>query len=105
MPIDIRAEHVITLREACELIPRRRAGKKAAIETLYRWTVRGCRGVRLETIQIGGTRGTSREALQRFFDALTAASPGYSPATSAEPQKVRFEAIERAKAACNAAGI
>ena len=31
----------------------------------------GCRGVVLETIQVGGTRCTSREALQRFFENLS----------------------------------
>jgi hypothetical protein len=34
---------------------------------------KGCRGVVLETICIGGSRCTSAESLQRFFDAVTVA--------------------------------
>ena len=48
--------------------PRRQARELA---TLYRWATHGCRGVRLETIQIGGTKCTSQEALQRFFNRLS----------------------------------
>ena len=70
--IAISCESVISLSEAAKSLPRRRAGKKPNIATLYRWTNVGCRGVVLEFLQIGATRCTSREALQRFFDALTA---------------------------------
>ena len=42
------------------------------VATLYRWASHGCRGVRLETIQIGGTKCTSREALDRSFEELSA---------------------------------
>ena len=70
--IDISRESMISLSEAAKSLPRRRAGRKPNIATLYRWTTVGCRGVVLEFLQIGGTRCTSREAMQRFFDALTA---------------------------------
>ena len=57
-----------------------RGGRKAHVSTLYRWSDAGCKGIRLEAIQIGGTRCTSAEALQRFFSALTAqATPGALP--------------------------
>lgn len=85
MAIDVQEEQVISLREACGILPRRRAGKKPAIETLYRWSLRGCRGIRLETVQVGGTRCTSVEALQRFFDALTSAADAAQPALSTAP--------------------
>jgi len=57
-------------------LPRRRRGKKCHVSTLYRWASVGCRGVRLETVQIGATCCTSREALQRFFESLTANRSG-----------------------------
>lgn len=44
--------------------------------TLHRWRQRGIRGVRLETLLIGGARYTSTEALSRFFAATTAAADG-----------------------------
>src|SRR3954447_13983605 len=67
------SESLLTLAQAADELPRRRRGRKTHVSTIYRWTVSGCRGVILESIQIGGTRCTSREALQRFFDRLTSA--------------------------------
>jgi hypothetical protein len=71
MPIDTSSEKILTLGQAAAELPRRRRGRKTHISTLYRWTVSGCRGVILESIQIGATRCTSREALQRFFERLS----------------------------------
>lgn len=68
--IDMKTEAVVTFAQAADELPRRRRGRKCSASTLYRWSTIGCRGIRLETIQVGGTRCTSREALQRFFDAL-----------------------------------
>ena len=69
--IDPLTETLISLSDAAKLIPARRAGKRAHVSVLYRWTTSGCKGVILESIQVGGTRCTSREALARFFEALT----------------------------------
>jgi len=69
--ITIGTEQVVTLKDACALLPRRRRGKKPSVATLYRWATTGVRGVRLESIMVGGTRCTSIEAIQRFFDRLT----------------------------------
>ncbi len=69
--IDTTIETVLSLAQAADNLPRRRRGRKTHISTLYRWATVGCRGVILETIQIGATRCTSREALQRFFERLS----------------------------------
>jgi len=69
--IDIQKERVISLSKAKVQLPVRRAGKKPHLSCLYRWSTTGCRGVVLETIQIGGTRCTSIEAMQRFFERLS----------------------------------
>jgi hypothetical protein len=74
--IDIASESVFPLTQATNLVPRRRRGRKTNISTLYRWSQSGLRGECLETIQIGGTRCTSREALQRFFERLSRIRPG-----------------------------
>ena len=71
MAIDALTETIQSLHDATASCPKRH-GKKAHISTPYRWTTIGCRGVVLESIQIGGTRCTSREALARFFQRLTA---------------------------------
>ena len=59
--VDPSYESLITLTEATKGLPRRRRGKKPHVSTLYRWSTAGCRGVVLETIQIGGTRCTSKK--------------------------------------------
>ena len=72
--IDSRKEKVLSFKQAAELLPRRRRGKTPSPSTLYRWATTGLHGIRLETLCVGGSRCTSAEALQRFFERLTAAS-------------------------------
>ena len=72
--IDLESETIITAREACQRLPRRRAGRLTHPTTIARWMDEGIKGVRLEGIRIGTNRCTSMEALQRFFDRLTEAS-------------------------------
>jgi hypothetical protein len=73
--VDWLREHIVTFAQAADFLPRRRRGRKVAVSTLYRWTVTGCRGIVLESVQIGGTRCTSKEALARFFDRLSHPRP------------------------------
>lgn len=72
MPINLD-EKLLPLSEVAKYVPRRN-GKKVHISTLYRWSTTGCRGVLLETIQVGATRVSSREAVIRFIQELTAAA-------------------------------
>jgi hypothetical protein len=99
MTIDIATEQVVTLTHACKHLPQRRRGKRPALPTLYRWSNEGVNGVRLESIMVGGTRCTSVEALQRFFDALTAAADAEHSAAIVPPPltKSRQQAIEAAE--------
>lgn len=69
--IDLKTERVISFKDARRHLPRRRRGKRPSIETLYRWANPGLHGIKLETIQVGGTLCTSLEALQRFFEKLS----------------------------------
>lgn len=69
--IDIVTEKLFALTEANKRLPLRRGGKIINPATIYRWAQIGYRGTRLEVIQVGGTKCTSMEALQRFFDKLT----------------------------------
>jgi hypothetical protein len=41
------------------------------VSTYFRWVTRGVRGVRLETVKVGGATHTSKAAIQRFFRTLT----------------------------------
>jgi hypothetical protein len=57
---------------------------------------RGIRGVRLETVMIGGIRYTSCEALERFVAATTAAANGTTPPVRTSRQRQRdFAAAEK----------
>jgi len=74
--ISLQSETLIPVSEAPKHLPSRPSGKRVHISAVYRWIVRGVKGVRLESLKIGGGTYTSLEALQRFADALTArASP------------------------------
>ena len=97
MSIDPDTETIITLGEACRLVPPR--GISTAC--MARWIVTGVRGAVLETIRIGGRRLTSREALSRFFAAQNATG---TPAPQFTPSQ-RQRMAETANRACEAAGL
>ena len=80
-------------------LPRRRAGKKPNIATIFRWAQRGLRGVRLETLRVGGTLCTSEEALKRFFQHLT------GPTETSRLSKQRQREIDAATAELDREGI
>lgn len=86
MPINIDNETLLSLTEATKVLPRVN-GKRPAIATLWRWCRKGLRGVRLEYVRVGRSIATSREALNRFFNALAAldASPGLPENTPTIP--------------------
>ena len=89
MPIDPNSEQLISLSEAARHLPRQRAGKRPHVSCIYRWTTAGCRGVILESIQIGATRCTSKEALARFFRRLTTGDLADVPAVRSVAKRER----------------
>jgi hypothetical protein len=103
--IDITLEETFSLTEATKRLPCRRKGVKPNVATLYRWAQIGCRGVRLETICIGATRCTSMDALQRFFDALTAQAEHRSAPQAPRMTAARRKEIEAAERRLASAGI
>ena len=96
--IDVATEH---------LLPIPKAGKEMPGEphrsTVWRFALRGVRGVRLETVVCGGRRFTSREAIRRFIAATTAAANGEPPAR--QPTKKRLQDKADAKSILRRAGI
>ena len=98
MSIDIRNEELVAVSKAPALIPGR-PGRA----TVWRWVLTGVRGQRLETLLVGGRRYTSREAIERFIAATTAASNGEPAPTRTSRQRER--AIEQAERELAAAGI
>jgi hypothetical protein len=86
MAIDIKTEELRSLTQAAGKLRIRREGKQPHVATLYRWATVGLHDVVLETVQVGGTRCTSLEALQRFFERLAAEkSSATSTTTSSNP--------------------
>ncbi len=69
MPINIDRERLLTLSAAAVSLPHR-----PHISTIGRWVQSGCRGVKLESVLLGGRRYTSKEALQRFIERTTSAA-------------------------------
>ena len=75
--IDIQNESIIAFRDL-PAWTEENLGTRISPNTCHRWRLRGVRGIRLSTILIGGSRCTSVEALQRFFEASTQAQDGES---------------------------
>jgi len=95
-------ETILPPADAAKELPRRRRGRKTHVSTLYRWMTTGCRGVVLESIQVGGTRCTSRVALQRFFERLSGPDPTGPGGGHAGPVPVRRSAARRQRASAEA---
>jgi hypothetical protein len=76
--IDVSRESVLSFADAARFVGKLKGTKKVAFQTLFRWATKGCRGIVLETVFVGGSRCTSVQALQRFFTALTAVRMGQS---------------------------
>jgi len=90
--IDPLKESVLTYSQAARRLPKLRKDQPTHPTTIWRWATRGVRGVRLETVKVGGRTVTSFEALSRFFSALNRQSIcGNSVATSEHDEKVAAE--------------
>src|SRR5262245_23181031 len=74
--IDLATESILSLRDAAKLIPPARQGRPVSFQCILRWALDGAKTpsgerVRLEAIRLGGRWVTSREAIQRWAEALT----------------------------------
>lgn len=98
MSIDFDSENLITLAEACRRVP----PDGVSTATMARWIQRGIRGVKLQTIVIGGRRLTSIESLSRFFAAQNVGDTPAPPMISASQRRRLSEA---ARLALQEAGI
>lgn len=83
-------DNLIPLSQVPRIFPTRSNGKTVHISAVYRWAQRGVRGVRLETLKVGGTSYTSIEAVQRFAEELTRASrPSSGDLSEPAPSRAR----------------
>src|SRR5262245_15324137 len=96
--IDMHSEHMLSISAAARATP-----GKPHVSTLWRWINRGCRGVKLDALRVGGVRFTSKEALQRFAERVTAVANGQAIPTQTAHQRKRSEA--KADRILDAAGV
>lgn len=87
MSIDLSREAPIKFNEAAKLLLVLES--RPSHSTWWRWWRHGVHGVRLETIVFGGRRYTTKEAVQRFITATTAASIGELPPTRTPARRQR----------------
>ena len=101
--IDLVSERLVALTQVPKLseIPKLRGGKRPHVATIYRWAQNGVRGVKLETVRLGGTVCTSVEAIQRFVKQLSDPNATTSPS----PTKARQRQVEAAERQLSQAGI
>ena len=99
--IDVASENLVPLRDVPRCLPLRPNGKRLHISAVYRWTLRGIRGIVLETVRIGGTTYTSREAIQRFSERLTGPTPAQIPLPTMS--RIRQRQLDQASAAVSKA--
>ena len=92
--IDLTQEELVPIRDVPKHLPPRPTGKRVHVSAVYRWLLRGIRGIRLESLKIGGTTYTSKEALQRFADQLS--SPTHESSTTPATTLTRKRQIDRA---------
>ena len=86
--IDIQNEHLITRREAAKLLTPR-GHRPMHPGSLYRWMLKGKRGVVLESTVVGTQRMTRIDAIQRFSDLLSIRSGGQPTHAQERARKIR----------------
>ena len=68
--MNFKKEKPISLAESARYFP-----KRPSTSSLWRWSTRGVRGVRLESFCIGGKRYTTEKAVGRFLSTLNLRVP------------------------------
>lgn len=87
-------DNLISLQEAAKLVPGRDGGH-VCYETIRKWAKFGIRGVKLETLPIGGRLRTTPEAMQRFFEQLAGEPLHRTPESEAEQARIDRESLRR----------
>ena len=73
--INSETETLILPKDVCRMFPGR-SGKGISLSTVWRWMIHGRRRQKLDSLIVGGTRYTSREAVQRFVAGLNGGQSG-----------------------------
>ncbi len=65
-PMQLLTEDLLGMNEVPPVLQ-----KRVNVSTVWRWANRGIKGVKLETIKLGGKTLTSQQALTRFIEKTT----------------------------------
>src|SRR5438094_291072 len=93
--IDPLTEEILTFAQATQRLPHLQRERPVHVSTLWRWAMQGLRGIKLDSLKIGGTRVTSAEALQRFIAALNAATPPADPTPGGRHEEALDRELDR----------
>ena len=91
--IDVNEETLLTAKDARKELPGR-----PSINTIYRWFWKGVRGIKLESVRVGGRVYTSKEACHRFVLAS-------SQVPTADERSAERDAIRQAQQFLDVAGV
>jgi hypothetical protein len=96
--IDLRQfteERPLSLPAAASYIGKLTGAAKPNVSTLWRWCMKGCKGVKLDSICIGGKRYVTVSAIARFIEArsLPLAPHGTTAAASPRPTLPHVERL------------
>ena len=103
MNSELLNEEIISLATAAKMLPGSRGAKHVSPATMFRWCSDGITSaagerVRLEHIRAGGRLLTTKQAMMRFLEALTAvpdAAPVRSPAQRRRDSQKAAKELEK----------
>ena len=72
------------------------AGRRPNLSTTWRWSTKGCKGIRLETVVFGGKRLTTVAMVEAFLSATTQARNAMYETQVVAPSKSREKQIAKA---------
>jgi hypothetical protein len=82
--IDLRRfaeERPMSLPTAADYIGKLTGQPKPNVSTLWRWCLKGCKGVKLESVCIGSKRYVTASAIERFIAARSEPGASMPPTT------------------------
>lgn len=83
--IDVGFDHMLSLAQAAKLLP-----EPPSPVTMWRWRSKGVAGIKLAAVKCGGKWLTSREAMNAFIEAQTAATqPAPDESAGRSPEVTR----------------
>ena len=85
--IDLNKEKPLSLKDACL----HRMLNRPNISTIWRWITVGTRGVKLESVLIGGQRYTTDAAIQRFIRNLNTDQPAVTEDAASRTDALRAQ--------------